>query len=180
MPHSRKFSSQRRTGSRRMTAWSEGPNSSAVQTLSAAGASLWDTGQALTEPGLTIVRIRGELLVWLSTVTTVGDGFTKFSAGIGIVNADAFAVGATAIPSPADDDDWPGWMWHHAGAGLIGLETTEVGRFPLNGVRIPIDTKAMRVMKQNEVIVGVVAVETEIGTSVLRFIGNTRMLSKLS
>jgi len=179
LPHSRGFIRGRTSGRRRAMEWDEGPLSTAVQSATVAGLFLIGVGQAVLET-LTIVRIRGELAVWLPLSTSVGDGWTTFSAGIGIVTADAFAVGATAMPGPATDADWKGWLWHHSGASLIGLETTEVGRGPLSAVRIPIDTKAMRKVSLNEVVFGAVEFVTEVGTAQADFTMNSRLLAKLA
>ena len=128
----------------------------------------------------TIVRIRGELVLWLEVVGTIGDGFTKFSAGIGIVSADAFAIGVTAMPNPGNDDEWPGWMWHHSAGSLVGLSVTEADNTgPISQVRIPIDSKAMRKWRSNEVLFGSVQLDTLIGAATVRFAMNTRILVKV-
>jgi len=126
-----------------------------------------------------MIRIRGEFTAWITLATTVGDGFTELVAGIGIVSADAFATGVAAVPNPAGDPDWGGWLWYHAGGPLVSLETTEVGRGPLSAIRIPIDTKAMRKMSPNEVLFGSLSTGTEIGTAAMDFLMNTRVLAKL-
>ena len=166
-------------GPRRVMQWDTGPFSSVIQSATANGTTLIDTGVEASEP-LTTVRIRGELTIWLEVVTTIGDGFTVYHAGIGIVTADAFAQGAGSMPTPGGDDDWPGWMWHHSGAALIGLETTEVARGPLSAVRIPIDSKAMRKIGTNEVQFGAVQFGGEVGAATASFVMNTRVLDKLS
>ena len=164
---------------KRTTLWNVGPSSAAIQSQSATGTQLVDTGQQ-SLGGVTIVRMRGELAIWLSVVTTLGDGFTDLTAGIGIVTNDAFAVGASAMPTPKGDSDWGGWLWHASLATLIGFETTEVLRGPMSAVRVPIDSKAMRKITGNETIFGAVQFGTEVGTATAQFQMNTRMLFKLS
>ena len=113
--------------------------------------------------------------------TTIGDGFTAFTAGLGIVTADAFSAGAASMPTPEGDRDWGGWLWFHSGGALISRSVTEVDEgFPLGALRIPIDTKAMRKMSPNETIFGAVSFTTEIGTATVSFVGRTRMLFLLS
>ena len=46
--------------------------------------------------------------------------------------------------------------------------------------RMPIDSKAMRKWGDNEILVGVVEVESEVGTVSIRVAANTRLLLKLS
>jgi len=169
-----------RTGSpKRLTSWLPGPNSAVIQTVTAATNTLVDTGISSLE-NQTIVRIRGTLTVWLEVVTTAGDGFTRFAAGIGIASLQAFDAGVASLPAPSSDAEWPGWLWFHEGSALIGSETTEVLRGPMSAVRIPIDSKAMRKFRQNEVLFGVVSTVVEVGAATMRFQLSSRILSKLA
>ena len=179
MPRSRGYSSVPRGHStRRRSGWEEGPFS-AVTALSTAGMTLWGTGQTAGEDGLTIVRMRGEVLLFLSTVTTILDGFQSFAMGIGIVSDRAFAAGGASVPAPLTTVEWEGWLWHHMGAGLAGLSTTEVAQGPSDAIRIPIDSKAMRKVGSDETVFGAIELGTEVGTAVAQFSARTRMLIKL-
>ena len=72
----------------------------------------------------------------------MGDGFTNVALGIGIVSADAFAVGSTAMPGPITDPGWD-WMYVNYFGAITGATTTEV--FEGNAFRnLVVDTKAMR------------------------------------
>ena len=150
-----------------------------VTDLVAAGSSVWSLGSIALLDGLTIVRIRGELSLYLSVVTTVFDGFQRWAAGICIVSENAATVGVTAIPASLTDIGWDGWMWHHSAAGMAGFSTAETGQSVMEAVRIPIDTKAMRKLRETDVVVGVIEMGTEIGTATVRYAAQTRMLSKL-
>ena len=179
MAHSRRFARPIRS-SRRTTLWNEGPFSQAIQSVTAAGLTIIGTGQSAFG-STTIVRIRGEFVMWLEVVTAIGDGFTRGAVGIGIVTADAFGIGGTAMPSPGSNADWGGWMWYQSFGPLVGLSVTEAdnsGR--LSMVRFPIDTKAMRKMQPNEVLFGALSLSTEIGAATVSFGMNTRMLVKLA
>ena len=154
--------------------WGPGLNSSAVQSVTAAIATVVSTGQE-SLGNQTVVRIRGELTAWIEVATTIGDGFVKVMAGIGIVSQDAFA--ASAFPSVLNDADWSGWMWVYSGGALVSLETTEVARGSMGAIRLPIDTKAMRKWRLNETVFAQVATSTEIGTATMSFVMNTRLLS---
>ena len=168
------------SGPKRSLIWSEGPRTfnPAEQTIGAAIKSVWNLGQS-SAGGLTLVRIRGSISLWLEVVTTVGDAFGDVGVGIGIVSDDAFAIGATAMPGPLSDPGWD-WMFVEYLSAMVGRSVSEselVG--PLGEVRVPIDTKAMRKVKPNQTVFGMVETEDEIGAVTLVYSAMTRMLSKL-
>ena len=182
MAHSRAFGSRRNVGSsRRLTTWTGvGPFSSVVQSATVGGTTLIDTGLTTIERVM-LVRIHGELMIWLPVVTSIGDGFSKFHAGIGIVTSDAFTAGVASVPNPGNDADWPGWIWHHFGSSIIGLSVTESENTgALSMVRLPIDSKAMRKLRINEALFGSVQFDTEVGAATVSFAMNTRVLFKLA
>ena len=73
----------------------------------ASGGSTLIASTAFEAPG-TIVRSRGNLTVqpqsFSADVTIVG------AFGIGLVTAEALAIGITALPTPFRDSDWGGWI----------------------------------------------------------------------
>jgi len=178
LAHARSTGFRNRSSSRRRTAWEIGPRTTAVQSLVAAGASVAVTGaQALTD-GLTIVRIRGELVLNLSAATSAGDGFVDAAAGLCIINENASGIGITAIPTPLTDLAWDGWMWHQAFGEITSQETTPLNR-DFYSLRIPVDTKAMRKFDESDVLVMVVELGTEVGGAQIDFTCLTRLLVKL-
>ena len=111
--------------------------------------------------------------------TAVGDGFENFAMGMCVVSENAFGVGVTAIPAPITDIQWDGWIWHSSHGHITSLSTTEEHR--ITGARIiPIDSKAMRKLKNTDVLVGVVQLGTEIGTATVDFSARTRLLVKIA
>jgi len=50
----------------------------------------------------------------------------------------------------------------------------------MGAVRIPIDTKSMRILSETDTVVAVVEFATEIGTAVVNFTGDSRVLVKLT
>ena len=129
---------------------------------------------------LTLVRIRGNLTFWLEVVGSIGDGFTRVYAGIGVANSEAFTAGSASLPGPLSDPEWGGWMWYEALGPIIGLSVTEADNTgPLSQVRVPIDTKAMRKLEANQTIFGMVQTATEVGVATLNFQMSTRMFSLL-
>ncbi len=167
----------RRTGNtRRLTSWASGPLG--ITSLTAAGSAIIPTGSQAVENGLTLVRTRGELLVYLTTATSVLDGFSQVAAGICVVTENAFGIGATAVPAPFTDVGWDGWLWYWTGT-LKSVSTTLVNGLGLAVARVPIDSKAMRKFKATDVQIGVVEVAAEVGTAAARFEMVTRSLVKL-
>ena len=170
--------SPRRIGSsRRKTAWESGPKNS-LENLVSSTTVVWDTGsQALTD-GLTLIRVRGEFVITMRLATAVGDGFENFAVGMCMVSENAFGVGVTAVPAPITDSGWDGWLYHSQHGHITALSTTEEHR--VTGARaITIDSKAMRKMKNTDVLMGVVQLGTEVGTASVDFSARTRLLFKL-
>ena len=179
MAHVRRFTRGVPSGSRRKTSWGPGPTQSVPIEVTGAGALVWAAGSATGFDGRTIVRIRGEFTLALSVVTTIGDGFNGIGMGICNVSENAFDVGVTAVPSPITDLAWDGWMWHQLLGEFHGASTTELGVGPMEAVRMPIDTKAMRKVKATDVLIGVIELGLERGAATLRMSARTRVLDKL-
>jgi len=113
----------------------------------------------------------------LLSSSAAGSGFA-FTAGIGIVTADAFATGTAAMPSPFDDILWPGWMWLHTIDIRSSIAGAVVGDPSINPVHVDIDVKAMRKLRNNETLF--MSVQSgETGTATANVRGMTRVLVKL-
>jgi len=147
-----------------------------VLQLSSNTTAFWTVGQEATSHQ-TIVRIRGEITVFISSAAAALDGFQQYRIGIGMVTQDAFA--AAALPTPGGDSDWPGWLWYHSGGALVEFSTIEAGQ-GMSMARIAIDSKAMRKWRLNETVFGAVTTAGEVGTATLDISASTRMLTKLS
>ena len=98
---------------------------------------------------------------------------------MGIVTADAFAIGITAVPVPLSDKEWEGWLYHR----IFDLHT--VTATIADGVnayaiaqRFEVDSKAMRKVGVNEVLFAVFEV-VESNASQIDVFFDTRMLLKL-
>jgi len=167
----------RRSSVRRRTGWNFGPGTTgAIQSASASGALLFTEGSAATLDGLTLVRIRGDLLISLATAANNAEGYFG-AVGIGQVTAEAFGVGITAIPTPVADDNDEIWIWHqyfHLNVGSSSI-VNDVGRA---AIRYQVDSKAMRKSNLGDVIF-MAAEFTEVGTSIINFQAQTRVLDKL-
>ena len=119
----------------------------------------------------TLIRVRGEILAALDTPTS--NVVNLVSMGIIVATEEQIAVGATALPDPADDLD-ADWLWH----GFIPLSSVGVaGDLSVeNAGRLTVDSKAMRKMKQtqsgvmviaNPAFVGAVGVDVTFGIRAL-------------
>ena len=110
------------------------------------------------ESSSTITRSRGQVLASL-------DGGVDTSAavvamGLIVVTEEQLAVGVTAIPDPASDLDAE-WIWY--GFGCLGQEGSDLAQVG-HSVRLEIDSKAMRRIKQTQHVV-FVATNTSFVTS---------------
>ena len=141
-------------GSKRLTEWSQ---------LAAQGfVTVADTVAVLVSsvsfesPG-TIVRARGNISLF-STDAASDESMTG-AFGVGLVSAEALAVGITAIPEPFTDADWGGWMVWQSFA--VRYEAPASGDF--GALRASwswqIDLKAMRKVEPNSAMVFVVESE---------------------
>jgi len=180
--HSRSSSFQRRgASSRRKPGWSLGPHNVAAQSITSSGATLITVGASALLDGLTIVRLRGELVVWLEVATSIGDGFGRSAFGICAVSENAAGVGISAIPAPIADISWGGWLAYQSIGSITGLSVTESENTgPLTMFRFQMDSKAMRKLRISDVVVGVFETSGEIGAATVNVSLNTRMLTLLA
>ena len=177
MAHGRQLSARGRPSLtvRRQSSWAVGP--SGIVSRTSTGASLFGTGSQAIDNGLTHVRLRGELLGFLTSIAAALDGF-DCGFGVCIVSENAFGIGVTAIPNPITDIGWDGWLYHK----LFALKGAVTGTFDETlsaQVRIEIDSKAMRKFKATDLMVAVVDV-TEVGTSQVDFSFQSRALDKIA
>ena len=170
------------TRPKRTAKWGVGPKSE-QQGISTTANTIWSAGVVqVTESQSTIVRIRGDLILFLVTAAATSDGFTG-AVGIGLVTNEAFAIGATAIPNPETDSGWDGWMWHHFFNIFFPVfQVTVTADSDKPGPiyqRITIDSKAMRKWSIGYTLFGAIGT-TESGIAVMELSADTRILVKLS
>ena len=137
-------------------------------------------GQITQSDGLTVVRIRGELSVFL-TASNQAHGGIRGAVGIGIANENAFTVGGIgSLQTPVTDVDWDGWIWHSFFTVASITATIADGSNAVGCVvRIPIDSKAMRKQPDNMVLYAAYEGRSEFG-SVTTFLDlDCRVLVKL-
>ena len=161
---------------KRKTTWSLGPVGQIAKT--GTGPLLIPTGAQSLLAAQTLIRTRGEVLLFLSSVDASLTGMSG-AVGICIVSENAFNAGIGSIPDPTADIAWDGWLWYSifnvfASGATIATDTGPVHQ------RLLIDSKAMRKIKQTDVVCAVVGVDSEVGTAVMQVKLNTRLLSKLA
>jgi len=172
---------------RRKTSWQIGPETGtngSAQSITATGSTGASVGAQSAVDGNTLVRTRGELLLTLLAAAAAGDGFIG-AFGIGVVTAQAFGIGITALPTPIDEEDWDGWLYHRyfsvVSSSIISDTVSSADDFA-NAVsavlRVEIDSKAMRKVPENMTVAAVLQV-TEVGTATMTWNFNSRMLIKL-
>ena len=119
------------------------------------------SGASVLADGTTLVRTRGRLQIFLLSGTTAGDGFSG-AFGIAVVTLAAFNAGVASIPTPITEQSWDGWLFwqavqiHTAGA-LNGGVSTDIDQLggQISAQTFEIDSKAMRKLRIDDVIVGV-------------------------
>ena len=105
-------------------------------------------------PEPTIVRIRGVLTVFIDAVGANNDD-VRWGAGLGMISAQAFAAGAAAVHSPLSNGDWGGWIWWATGAMRRRTASAELSSV-IHSEAITIDSKAMRRVENDQLLVCVV------------------------
>ncbi len=160
-----------RSSSKRQTEWVNLNFDAAV--LSAVSSTLFTTSFVPLVSGLTLIRMRGELIV-SSLMNAATDAMT-IAVGCILVSDEAVAAGVASIPSPITDadDDWLYYQWCSVQSGVLGApgQGTEF--------RFNVDNKAMRRFPAGKTLVAVAEASSEGGTVVTDFIFNCRGLIKL-
>ena len=123
--------------------------------------------------GLTVARIRGDLLMYLRGATAVGDGFSG-AFGIGKATKQAVDLGITSVPFPVDEMDNELWIYHRF-FNLHAHTATENDFHGSAFMRVEVDTKAMRKLDEDQVLYA--ALQTELdGTATMETWFNSRLL----
>ncbi len=159
----------------RRTDWAVGPRG--IISASAASVNLFPTAISANSDGTTLIRIRGDLNVFLPAAAASLDGF-RVGFGICRVTDKAVAVGSTAVPGPLTEKDWDGWIFYQL-ASIKNVGGAVGGSVGSDSLRITIDSKSMRKWSINDSIVGVMETASEVGTATIQAELDTRCLFKL-
>ncbi len=175
-----------RLGLRRKTSWDLGPGQVGAQTrLSSTTSIIASSAITPTVDGLTVVRMRGELLLQLFEASATAAGFSG-AFGIGLGSAAAVGVGVSAVEVPINNEDWDGWLYHRyfsvfaSDAIVLATAASESGQnhSVAAALRIEVDSKAMRKISVGDAIYAAIQV-TEAGVAQMDWYFNSRMLFML-
>ena len=123
----------------------------------------------------TVLRMLGEYVLMNTGPLTAGDR-AKVAVGIGVVSTDAFNLGATAMPDPAGEADYPWLYWaEHQMFTPVGgtIDPNAAGM----SLRRSFDIRSMRKMKPRESLAAMVEYGDGAGTPPLQFLfSQTRVL----
>ncbi len=170
---------------RRKTSWSEGVGGTATQSQITASSSVIASAVLLIiEDGVTLIRTRGRLQLFLDNAAAGGEGFLG-AFGIAVATSAAVAAGAASVPTPITEQGWDGWLYWRAiqlmsASAITGGAATDrdVLNESLVVQNIEIDSKAMRKLKEEDTIYACLQV-IEIGTATLNWNLDSRVLFKL-
>ena len=126
-------------------------------------------GQAVT-----ILRMIGEYSI-IPLNAPVATEISTITVGIGVVSADAFALGSAAMPDPGGEPEFPWLYWaaHKFQYSNVSTDPSQAG----GSVRRSFDIRSMRKMKPRETLAFITQYGQQAGTVDLRIsAGQTRVL----
>ena len=111
------------------------------------------TSLDFTEPA-TVIRMLGDVLI----ISTPGGTFVQgdqcgLTVAIGVVSTDAVGVGATAMPDPSSEPEFP-WLFWKDSHFILEAAPPDLGS-PGGAVRFSFDIRSMRKIKPRESLVWV-------------------------
>ena len=165
-----------RTTSRRKVGWEQGVGGGAPVSETATVTRF--LGSAITPTfgdGLTLVRTRGEFFANLGSGSAASNGFHG-AVGIGLATLAAVTAGIGSVPTPITEQGWDGWIWWAPIYVFTGRADEVEGQ--IGGVRLTIDTKAMRKFNEEDAFYAAIEV-TEVGAATMFTALDCRMLFKL-
>ncbi len=112
-------------------------------------------------------------MISIRPTTTDQDNTVVGAFGIGLVSQEAFIAGVTAVPEPFTDSDWGGWMVMVPFA--YNIDFGSATSLYINSLQIEVDSKAMRKVEPNSVMV----VVAESLTGAFDIADGTRLLQLL-
>ena len=164
---------------RRQTSWDLGPGGTVATTINATGSQIvggFIVPQTAVE-GLTIVRMRGAIALYLTLATSVNDGF-QGAFGIGIATLAGVTAGIGSIPTPITEQDSDSWLyWTPVSIHGPVVSSTSLESGPTSQ-RIEVDSKAMRKFPGEMAIYAALQM-VEAGTATGQLFFDSRALFKL-
>ena len=147
------------------------------QSMTAAGTVI-GANLPFTNP-TTVLRMLGSYILGSTGVATAGDE-CAITVGIGVVSTDAATLGATAMPDPGGEPDYPWLYWasHVLFFPSTAAATVEQGDKSIVGqARVAFDIKSMRKISPRQSLIWVAEYVDSSGTPPIRWSsGITRVL----
>jgi len=132
-------------------------------------------GSLSTLVPFTMVRMRGYVQAHFDATKQLDDRIV-LTFGFGLFSTDAVTLGATALPDPSDEKEFP-WLWWNQMALESEISAAGEGTWGMNAQRIDVDSKAMRKVKPGQSLAWVVQATDLAGAPVtLVTTGATRIL----
>ncbi len=157
-------------GSRLTKQWSNLPEDSLAMV---AGGIQPVTELAFAEAG-TVLRMIGGFAIGPTSAPTAGDSVIITTA-IGVVSSDAAALGATAMPDPRTEPEYP-WLYWNSQTFFFPTASADPTA-PQSGSRVVFDIRSMRKLKPRESLVRIVEYTDLAGTPPMQHgSGPTRVL----
>ena len=161
-------------GVRRKVDWSASTPQASLNAVAAGSAALLQTFVAIVG-GETVIRTRGSV-GWQSD-QAVADEVQLGAFGICVVSEQAATIGITAVPHPATDAAWGGWLWHSYFQSKLEF-LSAVGLEPNFMHTMVVDSKAMRKVLDDEILC--VVVENSHATFGIDVADSFRFLTKVN
>ena len=103
-----------------------------------------------TSTQTTVMRCLGEYIITPTSAPAAADR-CEVTVAIGVVSSDAFAVGASALPDPGSEPDYP-WLYWQSHALFFPTTDPESGAAAAS-VRHTFDVKSMRKINARESLI---------------------------
>ena len=129
--------------------------------LTAAGTNVG--GNLQLDGPFTVLRMLGSFLCTNSGTVVAGDA-VNITIGIGVVSADAIAGGATTLPDPNGEPDYPWLYWEDVALFFRASGSPGLEEGPGANVLTKFDIKSMRKIKPREGLVVVLSYTDNAGT----------------
>ena len=133
---------------------------------------------APTVDTLTAVRIIGDIEVTTQTLSEV-EHMETIDVGVGVASAEAFAVGASALPDPDDSADYPPRGWLYVARRVVS-QSIPTGGTPTAMWRkdavFAFDLRAMRKIDKGVLYLHVDSTNVDGTSSTTRMTGRVRVL----
>jgi len=141
--------------------------------ISMTSSAVFAGGSLALDGPWTAIRMLGEYIIGLDAAPTAQDA-CQIGVGIGVVSSDAAALGATALPDPITEPEYPWLYWTNH---RFFFTSTDLLANVMGAVRVPFDIRSMRKLKPRESLAVVVEYSDIAGAPAMQFsMSTTRVL----